>query len=260
MHASFGRLLFMASTLKNLLGLNKIAQLQSAWSSERAKPVEPKLSSLVLYFAVVVALLPSLAQIYQEFFPKVDYTTVAVGTAALLAMLFRLNSQIRIRRIESWSKALSVTHTAFALGCIPFVILVLVTPESLVEARNQVYENSVGGTKVFSRFDQVLFILKVSVWAGLTEEIIFRGLLVSAVRRYRGFSSPLTRDLAAIVLSGVLFGMVHVFTWGPTMGLALAGLGAGFALAYIANGEHIMPLIVYHIGFDCLSLAISTYL
>jgi hypothetical protein len=45
--------------------------------------------------------------------------------------------------------------------------------------------------------------------------------------------------------------------WGLTPSLTLTGLGIGFGLAYIAIGELILPLIVYHIIFDALSLSFA---
>jgi len=102
------------------------------------------------------------------------------------------------------------------------------------------------------------FIVQVSVWAGLTEEFIYRGLLITALRRSPMFGmNQINKDKVAILVSAVIFGFSHYMLWGLPASLTLTGLGLGFGIAYIAIGELILPLIVYHIIFDILSLSFA---
>lgn len=111
-----------------------------------------------------------------------------------------------------------------------------------------------------SKLGIALMVIKVSVWAGLTEEIIFRGMLISILRRWQAFNKQLHRDLFAVIVSAAVFGLSHIFVWGPVMALVLFGLGLGFGVAYIAIGELLLPVVVYHIGFDILSIGASIWL
>ena len=100
----------------------------------------------------------------------------------------------------------------------------------------------------------------VAVWVAVTEEYIFRGLCISVIRRWAIFPRQSQRNALAITLSAVLFGAAHYPTWGLAAAIALTGLGFGFSLAYLANREQIMPVIVYHFIFDLCSILLTTQL
>ncbi len=59
------------------------------------------------------------------------------------------------------------------------------------------------------------------------------------------------------MISALLFGLAHWPTWGALPALAITGLGLGFVAGYIANGEQLGPLVLYHFIFDALSISIS---
>jgi len=246
-------------TLRVFLGINQFEELHTAWKKETAHVIPGNLSSIAIFFAVVVSLFPTLSYSYRELFTSVDGITVAVGAATCFAILFRFNAKIPFVSVTDWKRSLKLTHTAFAVGCIPLVALLLFYPEAFqVMARETVRVRGSGVTKP-STFETVMFVLKVAVWAGVTEEFIFRGMLISAIRRWRGLSSQRSRDLMAVFLSSFIFGFSHFFTWGPGLSIVVMGLGFGFGVAYIAIGEALLPLIVYHIIFDILSLSISLF-
>jgi membrane protease YdiL (CAAX protease family) len=97
----------------------------------------------------------------------------------------------------------------------------------------------------------------IAAWVAVIEEVLFRSLIVGVFRRWRVFSSNKHKNIFAAISSSVIFGVAHYATWGPIAALALTGLGLGFVLAYIANGERLMPLVLYHFIFDVLSISIS---
>ena len=109
-----------------------------------------------------------------------------------------------------------------------------------------------------SFWEKIVLILSMAAWVALTEEVIFRGYLVSAIRRWGLIKSQKHRDILAVVVSTLAFGLAHFPTWGPYAATALTGLGLGFVIGYIANGERLFPLILYHFVFDSFSLFLAT--
>jgi membrane protease YdiL (CAAX protease family) len=184
------------------------------------------------------------------------YSTLAFGISAVFAILFQRSIQRKISSISS-KESFSLTHTAFALGCIPALLVVALDP-SLLARREQLLNASSGGGGVqVSKMVFVFYIALFALWVAVTEEYLFRGLLISVVRRCSIFSSPKARTVAACILSSVLFGVAHYAMWGGGASLALTGIGLGLALGYVANGEKIWPMIIYHWGFDFLSTSIA---
>ena len=164
---------------------------------------------------------------------------------------------------RNWKRSLSLTHTAVALGCIPAVLLVLLWPELLAE-RHDVLTQSMqaqpapGAAKPPLLY-VVAFVLLIAAWVAVVEEVLFRALIVSVVRRWNFLPRQRQRDIAAALISALLFGIAHYVTWGPIASLALIGLGLGFVLAYIANGEQLLPVVLYHFIFDVLSISVSVF-
>jgi membrane protease YdiL (CAAX protease family) len=247
--------------LRLFLGLDRFKELWDAWHATNRQPVANNLSSIAIIFTIIVALLPALAFNMRDYFHAIDEVTIAIGIATCLAVLFRVNSRIPFLKVPNWRRALSITHTAFALGCIPLILVLLFYPEGLQILTSRAVEHSrEGGVIQANHLDALLFILKVAVWAGLTEEFIFRGMLISAIRRWNLIKTQRARDITAVIFSATIFGLSHFASWGPTMSFVLIALGVGFGIAYIAIGELLLPLIVYHILFDILSLSLSIYL
>ena len=94
----------------------------------------------------------------------------------------------------------------------------------------------------------------------MTEEIIYRGLVVSGLRRIGFCKAQLRTDLVACAVSALLFGVAHAGTWGLPAALAIMGLGFGFGVGYIAAGERLIPVIIYHFAFDFLSLVATLFI
>lgn len=241
--------------MRNFLGLERFSQLAKRYQEEQQNPPKNNLNIQTILLAILISQLPAFAAILEIYKDTVDIKTVFVGCSAIFAMILRKKIALQFGNLKDLKSYLSVTHTAIALGCIPTVILLFANPELL----NFVGETS-GAKSIAPHANSFLssksiFVLQVAIWAGVTEEIIFRGMLVSYIRRIKYFKSALTRDLLAIFGSGFLFGLAHLPTWGWGMSLALSGLGSGFSLAYILSKERLLPVVVYHIIFDILSLS-----
>lgn len=187
--------------------------------------------------------------------------TVSFGICALLSIMLRKRTGLEYFPSKEPIQDMRITHTAFALGCIPALILLFIDPNML--ANRAVFVREIVNVDRDMAFDaayymaQIFSILGLTAWVAVTEEFIFRGLLISLIRRWKTIKSLKTRNYLAIILSSLLFGLAHYPTWGLTASLALTGLGAGFALAYISIGEKLTPIIIYHFIFDTLSVLIS---
>jgi membrane protease YdiL (CAAX protease family) len=206
---------------------------------------------------MLIAMLPLLSFYVDQHSSRLDFKTLLVGLAAALAIIFRVRSHIPFGSVARWRESLSLTHVAFAIGCIPTLIILLVSPEALFQLEIVRSDNTSGATPSLSSL--LLSIAAAATWAALTEEFIYRGLLISVFRRWRAISSPAMRDALAVFVSALVFGLAHLPSWGPLMSVALFGLGIGFGIAYLAVGELLLPLIVYHLIFDIMSLSFAIF-
>jgi membrane protease YdiL (CAAX protease family) len=245
----------LSNSLKRFIGVNRIESLLNSYKIESATKLPITVSYVGLVVALGISLLPAASHLLDIYKDSVDIVSVIIGIATLLAILFRVHHRIPFNSVKRWRSALSLTHTAFAIGAIPTVFVLLFSPESLLPPPQIMNNPSNSVVETESLF---AVILQISVWAGLTEEFIYRGLLISALRRSHLFGlNQINKDKVAVLLSAIIFGFSHYMVWGLTPALTLTGLGIGFGLAYIAIGELILPLIVYHIIFDALSLSFA---
>ena len=97
----------------------------------------------------------------------------------------------------------------------------------------------------------VLAVLAAVVLAPLTEEIVFRVLLLGALRRRAG-------DVPALVGSTLAFTIAHaeVATSQPLALVGLGGLGLLLGVSYLRTGTVVVP-IVAHATFNAVSLALA---
>lgn len=148
---------------------------------------------------------------------------------------------------------LRFVHTAFAIGCAPAIIWFLSVGDLDLKndlVRSVVSPRDAGG----GLFVGVVLTFLIAAWAALTEEIVFRGALLSGIRRIGFSESQGTRDTVALLLSSSLFGLAHYPAWGLSMSVTLAFIGFGLGLGYLATNESLLPVVVYHFGFNFLSL------
>ncbi|CAG9619561.1 CPBP family intramembrane glutamic endopeptidase [Sutcliffiella rhizosphaerae] len=85
----------------------------------------------------------------------------------------------------------------------------------------------------------------VSITAGITEEIIYRGFLIFAL----SFLFPNFSIWIIIFLSSLLFGLAHTYQGFMTGVLRTTIFGVIFSILYIGLGS-ILPLIVFHFLID----------
>ncbi|MFN7253176.1 MAG: CPBP family intramembrane glutamic endopeptidase [Anaerobacillus sp.] len=88
----------------------------------------------------------------------------------------------------------------------------------------------------------------VSLTAGITEEIIYRGFLIFAL----GYLFPDVSIWFVIVFSSLLFGLAHTYQGFVSGVLRTTVFGLIFSILYIGIGS-ILPLIVFHFLIDYLA-------
>lgn len=251
----------MSRTLHAFLGTARWKELLTVLDEEGRREFSPPVPFAAALAALLLCVTPvalTVVDSLRETTTRIP--TVGFGVCAILALLLRRRMAASLPKSVGMTRSLRLTHTAVALGCIPAVIILLASPTLLAD-RHDTLTTAVrpGGHPGAPMAKMHLAFLLVSIagWVAVTEEVLFRGFLVSVLRRlpYRG--SGRIRDLVAASVSALLFGVAHYVTWGLMPSIALTGLGFGFALAYIANGERLMPVVLYHFIFDLLSILVS---
>ncbi len=244
-----------SSLLRKFLGLDRIRELLSALGA--APSPEPTLNTFTVASAVLISALPMLSFYTDPGLDHVDFGTLLVGISASLAIVFRGRVGLRFASVTDWRRSLRLTHVAFALGCIPTLLFLILFPNALYQL--QLAHSGSSGSQAPSTFTILLRLAGVAAWAALTEEFIYRGMLIGVLRRWKALKSPRARDTLAILAGASMFSLAHLPVWGPAMSFALFGLGIGFGLAYIVIGEVLLPIIVYHLIFDFLSLSFAVF-
>ncbi len=140
---------------------------------------------------------------------------------------------LRIPTFALFGVALNV-FVSVTLSFIPF-------PEEFVAGLENQYVSLHGGENL------VLEILSVAVLAGLTEELIFRGIAMTRLKHVT--SAPI-----AVIVSAIIFGVAH----GTPIAILYATL-LGVLLALLYNTyESVIPCIVCHIFFNMTSYFIPS--
>ena len=87
--------------------------------------------------------------------------------------------------------------------------------------------------------------------AGFSEELFFRGILFNSIESFTTF--PI-----ALVLSSVIFGLVHFPLWGANAIIETV-LGGVLCYAYWVSGSNLAVPIAIHTMYDFLTLFFTWY-
>ena len=100
---------------------------------------------------------------------------------------------------------------------------------------------------------EIILFFVAMVMVGVSEELMFRGILLSSCLEFFGESSVSSLK-KAIIISGSIFGAFHIFN--VLIGASLSGsivqalnaavLGIVFGVIYVRSGKNIWPCIVLH--------------
>ena len=171
--------------------------------------------------------------------------------SALLVLLWAWISRTPWREIgyvwpQSWWRTLAIGIVCGA--GLKLVMKALVMPLLGAPAINQAFHYLVGNR---AALPGILFL--ISTGAGFGEETVFRGYLFERFGKLFGEST--SAKTLTVVLTSAWFGVIHY----PFQGLAgaqqatLVGLIFG---TFFALKRQIVPLIVAHIAFDLMAVAI----
>ncbi|MBQ8370465.1 MAG: CPBP family intramembrane metalloprotease [Clostridia bacterium] len=165
----------------------------------------------------------------------------------LLACLFmHIRHRDPMQEMELWpvNPFRFGTFAVFGMAMNVFVSVTLSMiplPESVIEQFNT------QTAPLYGEMHPLLEILSVAVIAGITEELIFRGLVISRLRRGMGMT-------AAVVISSVIFGAAHgsliAVAYATLLGLLLGGLYARY--------NSVVPGIIFHVFFNMTSYWLPT--
>lgn len=110
------------------------------------------------------------------------------------------------------------------------------------DAKNQQLLSDLGDNRDVGTI--VLFVIGAVVLAPVVEELLFRGVLLRALLRR-------VQPLTAVLLSGIIFGVVHPIGDINTLPFlpALTGLGAVLSVVALRTGDLSMPIFI-HAGFN----------
>jgi membrane protease YdiL (CAAX protease family) len=93
---------------------------------------------------------------------------------------------------------------------------------------------------------------EVIVFAGMAEEIVFRGFLFHRLQAYFG-ESVLAR-MAMVIAGGFFFGALHWFGQGLFGAINASIMGVLFGTIYFAAGQRLWFLMIMHAAFDVFAI------
>jgi membrane protease YdiL (CAAX protease family) len=165
-------------------------------------------------------------------------TVVQDAGFVLAAVIF---AQMGGRTVRAWQFGLRSTRLWRAVGLIGLTLTGFFTFSIIWAVALETPEKEKLLERLGSNQSAVLLLLSAAltcVVAPICEEMLFRGYIFSALRNWKG-------TWPAAVITGLIFGGVHVGS-APTVDLApLAALGFGLCLLYRATGS-LYPCIVVH--------------
>ncbi len=167
-------------------------------------------------------------------------------TILIISLFFTLRrknpfQEVMLRPVKGKILPLCALYGAALNIFVSVTMSFLPLPAELLESLDSQYDMLYGQTNV------VLEILNAAVLTGLVEEIIFRGLAISRLKR--GMSRG-----AAVVVSAVIFGLCH----GVIIAVVYATV-LGIVFGFLADRYNsIVPSMVCHIFFNATSYFLVT--
>ncbi|MEM1347531.1 MAG: type II CAAX endopeptidase family protein [Myxococcota bacterium] len=200
-------------------------------------------------FALTFLLFVFSSALFGALLPR-QLAIIAVELTAFLgtALFFR---RVRPEPPEGWPTALALRLPVWAVLALPAVAVVLGVTSNfmagliaqLVPGMDEVVRQYTEQLSAMLDVEDPLLattaILSVTVFAPLCEEFLFRGALLPSMMRHEGAS-------AAIVLNGLLFGLIHM---NPVSFLPLSLLGMFFAHLTVRTGS-IWPAVLAHVSVN----------
>lgn len=202
---------------------------------------------IALSFVFFVGMVSSTAMMTME--NAMDYLSLISGVAQLLYLLVVI-AVLKLRKANLKDRCGIVRvpckeYVIPAIAAISFSLFsniaqsIVPIPEALVSGMSDDMGNSV-----------IAFVIAIFVIAPVAEEITFRGLIMTKLRKV--FSAPI-----AILVSALLFGLIHFMAGGVVTVIHAFLGGLIFALVY-EKTQSILPAIVAHFFANIGGVLVST--
>lgn len=172
------------------------------------------------------------------------------GGLFLAGLIFAGILKIDLSLLTQISPRTIVIGILATLPMLLFLWLAIRFPIGPLGEVQQILDQLLGRTLVQCRW---LDLVWISILAGVSEEVLFRGVLQTAVRTWTESFAGNWSILLALVVASVVFGMLH---WLSNSYAILAGiLGAYLGLVFVVTGEsQLLPPIIAHTLYDLVAL------
>ena len=203
----------------------------------------------VLVFFILGTILGMSFEVSLWFSTLVTYAVVIPITLLFLHYDGDLSSIRRMLRLETPKKA------ALLLAGIPLIVTImdfilnLIYGLAYIGVFGEPSPPDIGVTWESSNLSIVLVLLSTVIIGPVAEELMFRGYVLDSIRKMHG-------DVLGIILSALLFGMIHFFD--PyTVGMATLG-GVLYGYIRVKTGS-LWPSVVSHMIWNAMAMVV-TYL
>ena len=223
---------------------------------EISKHIIDALKPLLLYFGCTGFLMGAGMLIRRQqgneaaFFYESSNFYVFMGNLFFWFLLYRKAKRDKISIFEIATldyKVIQVKQAvmSFLLGVSAALFLsALITLMPMPAAWRLAYHTSTG--RIFTGPDRVLVILMLVAVSPLTEEVVFRGLVLN---RLLGYFDEKT----SIILSAAVFGLCHV----NPLWILYAGLMGAFLAKLSIKEDNILYCVLIHMGFNFPTVILS---
>lgn len=185
-------------------------------------------------------------QVTKAFDPPLTVAGIGLGNPLALLALWGLLwlkqsgwSDLGLKRPASWRKTIALgVGVAVLVQASAFVVFPLL---ELLGAGTPDY-TQYEAAKI-SVLDLLGFIGIATIHAGLLEEIIWRGFVMTSIAHL--FDNRRTGWVIGLILSSIGFGLIH-FTQGIGGMIAIMVPGFAYGLLFLASGRNLWPCIIAH--------------
>ncbi len=178
----------------------------------------------------------------------VTYAVVIPITLLFLHYDGDLSSIRRMLRLETPKKAALLLAGIPLIVTIMDLILNLIYGFAYIGAFGEPSPPDIGVTWESSTLSIVLVLLSTVIIGPIAEELMFRGYVLDSIRKIHG-------DVLGIILSALLFGMIHFDPY--TVGMATLG-GVLYGYIRVKTGS-LWPSVVSHMIWNAMAMVV-TYL
>ncbi len=183
--------------------------------------------------------------------PSMVYTLISLAQVTTLALLFFVVDKISFKRDWEDFKAkrkerVSNIFTGFLIVYASLIVanIILMTLGTTETSQNEMLIQSMFSDSPLNLF--LLFML-LCVLTPIVEEVIFRKVLYN-------FIEPRSNHIVAIILSGAIFGLMHVISFGDfVQAIPYVLMGLAFGFIYWKSNKNIYVVIGVHFLNNFLS-------